>query len=143
MLLKVFKVKRIRDENKKILQVLALLSVSLVLGSFSLFPKVVTSEETSEVYKENKTVAIMLERAKEDMEFTLEQMNDLPDNFPIIAIPSEYGGGFSTFCPEVNIDEIEPLVVEIGDDVDGIIYRDDNPSTVGEVREAIRSYNNG
>lgn len=84
---------------------------------------------------ENKTVQDMIAEAKinyDDLVFLLEGYSD--ETYII-----SYGGGFFT-----SEDTSEPFVLEMFDEDEITIkYRDDNPSTVGEVREAIRSYNNG
>lgn len=84
-----------------------------------------------------QTIKLMEENAKEDRE-SIDFLNNFSDSDYIIAYPKEYGGGYSIKSSDSN----EPLVGEILDEEgESVIYRDDNPVTVAEVKEAISNMN--
>lgn len=96
-------------------------------------PSEVPAQSTTEL-KQNRTLQIMIERAKTDYERLLSNLEPYGDEVPIIA----YGrrGGFFASYKETK----EEFSVEIiGTDGKRKFY-DDEAVTVGEIREAIKPY---
>ncbi|MBP2621557.1 hypothetical protein ACVRXQ_03210 [Streptococcus panodentis] len=80
------------------------------------------------------TLEIMTEKAKEDPTL-LETLDRFSDHDQVIAYPENLGGGFSVKAPDS-----QPLVGEILDnDGDTVIYRDDQPVTIAQVKAAIQN----
>ncbi|KXT75200.1 hypothetical protein STRDD11_02748 [Streptococcus sp. DD11] len=62
-------------------------------------------------------------------------MDRFSDHDQVIAYPEKLGGGFSVKAPDS-----QPLVGEILDnDGDTVLYRDDQPVTIAQVKAAIQN----
>ncbi|WP_394406079.1 hypothetical protein [Streptococcus sp. 20-1249] len=112
----------------------------LCIGCFSVFHLINTrtptrAEETKILSKKteiNRSLKTMVELAKTDKTIVLDLETKDPNTQLI-----EYQGGYFT-----SVKADEPFVVEIlSPDEKTVVYRDDEPTTVGEVLEAIQEKN--
>lgn len=105
--------------------------LAISLSAFLLTSQAESSVNGSVGKQVNRTVSKLVERSKKD-ETLLELLESYPKEAPII----EYKGGFF-----VNKNESkETYVLEIKSEDNGkVLFKDDDPATIGEVVEAIKS----
>ena len=100
---------------------------SVLIGSNIIF--------ANDIQAKPPTLEIMVKQASKDSTL-LETLNQFSDQDTIIAYPENMGGEFSV----KSADSSEPLVGEILDTKgEKVIYKDSQPVTIAQVKEAIRN----
>lgn len=92
------------------------------------------ARETETKTAQPPTLKIMAERSKEDSSL-LETLDRFSDEDAIVAYPDHVGGGFSILpagSPEALVGQI------LDNDGETVVYQDDQPVTIAQVKEAIR-----
>lgn len=111
---------------------------ALVIVSVGTAKTIVSDELTALLPKtvaEPITLQLAVEEYQKDNSFVEFLDTYCSDNDFVIGYPDEVGGGFS-FKDEAS-SAAEPLVGELLDDDDNVVYRDDQAVTVAEIKEAI------
>ena len=80
------------------------------------------------------SLGIMVQAAKTD-DTLLETLDRFDDTNLIVAYPENQGGGFSLIAA----DKVQDDFGDILDDQGQVVYHDDQPVTVGQVKEAIKN----
>ena len=104
---------------------------SVLIGSNIIF----ANDKGEDIQAKPPTLEIMVKQASKDSTL-LETLNQFSDQDTIIAYPENMGGGFSV----KSVDSSEPLVGEILDTKgEKVIYKDSQPVTIAQVKEAIQN----
>ena len=121
------KVMKIKTLVKSSFGFVALLALPLLLQQ-----KTVGAND--EVVAAPPILGIMVQASSKD-ETLLEMLDRFDDTDLLVAYPEEQGGGFTLIAA----DKVQDHFGDILDDQGQVVYRDDQPVTVGQVKEAIKN----